>query len=160
MGFLPHRKAFYLKRSKDISKQQEKWKIEKENIKKENAIKQQYEELTEEKRRITTSKLVLLIFLILVVAIFIFIGWATIAEFSIAAAVGQMPGFAPLTALAGTVLSTALVILGYFFKSAKENTQGGITYEKAAANNFDLGEPDQPEESMSGAATNQEGEQK
>lgn len=50
--------------------------------------------------------------------------------------IGQMPSLSPLTAMAGTVFSVTLGTMGYFAKSAKENSKGGITYEAAAAKDF------------------------
>ena len=145
MRFLRHKRSFYLNRSCQISKEQKNWQIEKKNIQRQNDIKNEYNKLSNKNPfKITTGKLALWLFFIICIAVVIFIGWVTIAEISLASLIGVMPSFAPLTALAGTVFSTAIVLVGYFKKSATENSIGGITYEAAAAKDFDQSEQPLP----------------
>ena len=128
MQFLKHNKSFYLKRSQDISKQEKNWQIEKKNIQRQNDLKNQYNELKNKNPfKVTTGKLALWLLFAIAIIVLLFIGWVTVAEFSLAAMIGQM---------AGTVFSVTLGTMGYFAKSAKENSKGGITYEAAAAKDF------------------------
>lgn len=137
MQFLKHNKSFYLKRSQDISKQEKNWQIEKKNIQRQNDLKNQYNELKNKNPfKVTTGKLALWLLFAIAIIVLLFIGQITVAEFSLAAMIGQMPSLSPLTAMVGTVFSVTLGTMGYFAKSAKENSKGGITYEAAAAKDF------------------------
>lgn len=138
MRFLQHKKSYYLKRSLEIAKQQKNWQIEKENLQRQNDLKNQYNQLNKkDPYKVTTAKLALWLLFIITIAVIIFIGWVTVAEIRLAVLTGIMPSFAPLTAMVGAILSMTLGVLGYYAKSAKENSKGGITYEAAAAQGFE-----------------------
>lgn len=77
----------------------------------------------------TTSKLVLIVAALLCLEIIIFCEYMIVKTGDTNA----------LYAMVGAVVSLASVVLGYFVKSTKENTIGGITFESAMAN---LGNPD------------------
>lgn len=77
----------------------------------------------------TTSKLVLIVAALLCLEIIIFCEYMIVKTGDTNA----------LYAMVGAVASLASVVLGYFVKSTKENTIGGITFESAMAN---LGNPD------------------
>ena len=84
----------------------------------------------------TTSKMALWFLFILCFAVIIFTGIVTIKEFALAYALGMMPDFTPLVAMIGGIIGACIDVAAYFAKSAKENTQGGITFQTAAAANF------------------------
>ena len=96
-------------------------------IQRENASKQRVENLKAErqryknKKKISTSKIVLaaMIFLVFIVAIWFMYESHRLADLSQA------------YALLGIVASLAPVIWGYYSKSKAENTEGGIVYESA-----------------------------
>lgn len=82
-------------------------------------------------RRKETSKLVLWFMLILLLAIVIFTGYVTIKMMAVAASIGGMMDFTPLVALISAMVGQVLITLGYFAKSTKENSEGGVTYLNA-----------------------------
>lgn len=71
----------------------------------------------------STSKIVLIVAAILCVEILFFCQWMIVKTGDTNA----------LYAMVGTIATLASVILGYFVKSTKQNTAGGITYETAMA---------------------------
>ena len=106
--------------------------------------KKQYEELKEEyksKKKIPTSKLVLAVLLTSFFAIQIFTGWATIQAMELAKITGVMD-WTPLVTLISSMVGSVISVLGYYAKSTKENTTGGIIYETAMieyqTNDYDL----------------------
>lgn len=72
----------------------------------------------------STSKIVLIVAALLCVEILIFCQWMIVKT-------GDTNS---LYAMVGVIMSLASVVLGYFVKSTKQNTVGGITYETAMAN--------------------------
>lgn len=76
----------------------------------------------------STSKIVLIVAAILCVEILFFCQWMIVRTGDTNA----------LYAMVGVIATLASVVLGYFVKSTKQNTAGGITYETAMAS---LGKP-------------------
>ena len=72
----------------------------------------------------STSKIVLIVAALLCVEILIFCQWMIVKT-------GDTNS---LYAMVGVIMSLASIVLGYFVKSTKQNTVGGITYETAMAN--------------------------
>lgn len=72
----------------------------------------------------STSKIVLIVAALLCVEILIFCQWMIVKT-------GDTNS---LYAMVGVIMSLASIVLGYFVKSTKQNTAGGITYETAMAN--------------------------
>ena len=127
----------YLDRSKDITEEEAKWEIERENIKRRKKIQDEYSELTTVPMdKLSMSKKALIYLFISCTIIEIFTGWVTVQSINLAYAMGMMPDFTPLITLIGVVVGEVIALGAYFVKSAKENTRGGITYESAAARNF------------------------
>ena len=71
----------------------------------------------------STSKIVLIVAALLCVEILVFCQWMIVKT-------GDTNS---LYAMVGVVVSLASIVLGYFMKSTKENTVGGITYDSAMA---------------------------
>lgn len=71
----------------------------------------------------STSKIVLIVAAVLCVEILFFCQWMIVKTGDTNA----------LYAMVGVVATLASVVIGYFVKSTKENTSGGITYETALA---------------------------
>lgn len=69
----------------------------------------------------STSKIVLIVAAILCVEILIFCQWMIVKT-------GDTNS---LYAMVGVITALATIVIGYFVKSTKENTVGGITYETA-----------------------------
>lgn len=138
MFFLKRSKKYYNKKSEKITKQQEKWKIERLNIQRRNDMKNDFDAIQNKNPfRITTGKLAMWFLFILCVCVIIFTGWITLQQFTLAYAIGIMPSFTPLVTMIGAIIGATIDVAAYFAKSAKENTQGGIIFEAAAANNFE-----------------------
>lgn len=76
----------------------------------------------------STSKIVLIVAAILCVEILFFCQWMIVKTGDTNA----------LYAMVGVITALASIIIGYFVKSTKQNTVGGITYETAMAQ---LGKP-------------------
>lgn len=128
----------YLDESKKITQEEEKWEIEKENLKRRNKIREEYDDLVKSTpNKLSMSKKALIFLFISCTFIEIFTAWVTLKSISLAFAMGIMPDFTPLVTLIGAVVGEVVALGAYYAKSAKENTTGGITYESAAAHDFD-----------------------
>lgn len=137
-------KSYYLKRSQEISMQEKKWEIEKQNIERENKIKAEQNELKQKNPyKLTMSKKMLIFLFINCTIIELFTGFIELRSIAltekmiaITGSASVAPDFTPLVALIGAVIGEVIGLAAYFVKSTKENTKGGITFEAAAAENF------------------------
>lgn len=84
--------------------------------------------MKKEKKKISTSKLLMLFLFINCTIIELFTGWVTIQMFQCAIMWGMGLDFTPLVTLIGSVVGEVIGFAVYAIKAAKENTQGGITY--------------------------------
>ena len=91
------------------------------------------------KKKMSTSKLLILFLFINCTLIEIFTGWSTVAMLSIAATTGILD-FSPLVTLIGAVVGEVIGYGIYSAKAAKENTAGGLTYDLAMLNAENEGE--------------------
>ena len=121
---------------------EEKYKKRLERIKKSNLNKKRRQKLRNEKTKYkkhkqlpSTSKLVLIGAVILCLEIIIFAEYAMVKT-------GDLSG---LYAIVGIAATLASVVLGYFFKSKAENTEGGIVYETALKSFYEPQESQSPE---------------
>lgn len=125
-------KEKYEKRQKEINEKVENWEIERENIKKCNGIRDEYNQLTKSKTdKLSMSKKALIFLFINCTLVEIFTGWVTVKSFALAFAMGIMPDFSPLLAIIGAVVGEVVGLMTYYAKSTKENTVGGIVYENS-----------------------------
>lgn len=125
-------KEKYEKRQKEINEKAENWEIERENIKKCNDIRDEYNQLTKSKTdKLSMSKKALIFLFINCTLVEIFTGWVTVKSFALAFAMGIMPDFSPLLAIIGAVVGEVVGLMTYYAKSTKENTVGGIVYENS-----------------------------
>lgn len=125
-------KEKYEKRQKEINEKVENWEIERENIKKCNNIRDEYNQLTKSKTdKLSMSKKALIFLFINCTLVEIFTGWVTVKSFALAFAMGIMPDFSPLLAIIGAVVGEVVGLMTYYAKSTKENTVGGIVYENS-----------------------------
>lgn len=125
-------KEKYEKRQKEINEKVENWEIERENIKKCNNIRDEYNQLTKSKTdKLSMSKKALIFLFINCTLVELFTGWVTIKSFALAFAMGIMPDFSPLLAIIGAVVGEVVGLMTYYAKSTKENTVGGIVYENS-----------------------------
>lgn len=125
-------KEKYEKRQKEINEKVENWEIERENIKKCNNIRNEYDQLTKSKTdKLSMSKKALIFLFINCTLVELFTGWVTIKSFALAFAMGIMPDFSPLLAIIGAVVGEVVGLMTYYAKSTKENTVGGIVYENS-----------------------------
>ena len=125
-------KEKYEKRQKEINEKAENWEIERENIKKCNDIRDEYNQLTKSKTdKLSMSKKALIFLFINCTLVEIFTGWVTVKSFALAFAMGIMPDFSPLLAIIGAVVGEVIGLMTYYAKSTKENTVGGIVYENS-----------------------------
>lgn len=83
------------------------------------------------KKKISTTKLLILFLFLNCTAVEIFTGYVTIENLSLARDVGTMLDFTPLVTLVGAVISEVLGFGVYALKSLKENSCGGIVYDTA-----------------------------
>lgn len=79
-------------------------------------------------KRQETSKLVLWFMLFLLLAIVVFTGYATLHMMTVVTLIGGALDFTPLVALISAIVGQVIITLGYFAKSTKENSEGGVTY--------------------------------
>lgn len=102
---------------------------------KEKKIQQIKEQLAQavpkKERKITTSKLLLWSLFFVLLGIILFTGYITISMMNIVLLSGGtlMWDFTPVVALITAIAGEVILILGYFIKSTKENSKGGIVYQ-------------------------------
>ena len=82
------------------------------------------------KKMSTTKKFILFLF-INCTLIELFTGWVTVQNLILAREMGVLLDFTPLVTLIGAIVGEVFSFAVYAAKSAKENTKGGIIYEKA-----------------------------
>lgn len=82
-------------------------------------------------KKISTSKLLIALLFINCTAIEIFTGWAMVKMLAIALVTSISIDFTPLVALIGAVVGEVIGYAIYSLKAMKENTIGGLVYEKA-----------------------------
>lgn len=82
------------------------------------------------KKMSTTKKFMLFLF-INCTLIELFTGWVTVQNLILAREMGVLLDFTPLVTLIGAIVGEVFSFAVYAAKSAKENTKGGIIYEKA-----------------------------
>ena len=137
MLYLLKSKETYLKKAEQLTKEEANWEIEKENIKRRNDIRNEYQQLTKSTpKQLPTSKKALIFLLVNCSLIEIFTLWVTIKSINLATIMGIIPDFTPLITLIGAIVGEVIGLVAYYAKSAKENSIGGIVYERAAAANF------------------------
>lgn len=96
----------------------------------------------------TTSKKLIAFLFINCTAIELFTMYVTLKSFYLAYAIGMMVDFTPLVALIGAVVSEVIGFAIYSLKAAKENTKGGIVYDKIIGERY-YQEQEQEEEEES-----------
>ena len=117
---------------KAVRKREKRWNVEKPLLETDCAIEAERRYFCKkEKRKISTSKLLIAFLFINCTLIELFTGWAIIKMLAIVATTGAMIDFTPLVTLIGTVISEVIGYAIYALKSAKENSVGGIVYDKA-----------------------------
>lgn len=82
-------------------------------------------------KKISTSKLLIAFLFINCTVIEIFTGWAMVKMLAIALVTGISIDFTPLVALIGAVVGEVFGYAIYSLKAMKENTVGGLVFEKA-----------------------------
>ncbi len=87
--------------------------------------------MKENKKKMSTSKKLILFLFINCTVIELFTLFITLFSFPLAAAIGVLPDFSPLTTLIGAVVAETIGFAIYSLKAMKENTVGGITYDMA-----------------------------
>ena len=82
------------------------------------------------KKMSTTKKFMLFLF-INCTLIELFTGWVTVQNLILAREMGILLDFTPLVTLIGAIVGEVFSFAVYAAESTKENTKGGIIYEKA-----------------------------
>lgn len=121
---------------KDLTREEKEWEEKKPLLEREYKLeqdKQAFKDTHPKRKKISTSKLLVAFLFINCTIIEIFTGWVTVKEFDLAATVATAPDLTPLVTLIGAVVSEVIGFAVYAAKSAKENTQGGIVYERTMA---------------------------
>ena len=119
---------------KQVEQEEERWKLEKPLRERQAAIRNDKAEFENKKRKISTSKLLIIFLFINCTLIEIFTGWAMVKMLSLALIAGTMIDFTPLVAFIGAVVGEVFSYAIYSLKSTKENTVGGIVYDSVINN--------------------------
>ena len=126
--------GYYKRQAKRIGKEEKCWEIEKSNIERRNKMDEERRAITQEKRRITTSKFLVLFLFANCTAVQVVAIIATIESFHVAMATGMAPDMSALIALISAIVGEVIGYAVYAVKATKENMKGGITYDMAFAN--------------------------
>lgn len=131
---------------RQVEQEEKRWQLEKPLRERQAAIRNDKAEFENKKRKISTSKLLIIFLFINCTLIEIFTGWAMVKMLSLAFVAGTMIDFTPLVALIGAIVGEVFGYAIYSLKSTKENTVGGIVYDSVINNNSDNKEPSLPQE--------------
>lgn len=130
---------------RQVEQEEERWKLEKPLRERQAAIRNDKAEFENKKRKISTSKLLIIFLFVNCTLIEIFTGWAMVKMLSLAFVAGTMIDFTPLVAIIGAVVGEVFGYAIYSLKSTKENTVGGIVYDSVINSSNDK-EPSPPQE--------------
>ena len=120
----------YQKKIERITREEQNWTNQKKYLNKKIELKKDKELfLLKNKKKISTSKILILFLFINCTAIEIFTGWVTIKSFSYSLMTGNAIDFSPLVTLIGAVVGEVIGFAIYSLKSTKENTAGGVVYD-------------------------------
>lgn len=122
------------KEQQEIIEKEQKWEIEKDIKEREYKIRQDKDQLKSKyKKRVSTSKLLILFLFLSCSLIELFTGWVTVESLRLGETLMMFPDFSPLITLIGAVVGEVVGFAIYAVKSTKENTTGGIVYETTMA---------------------------
>ena len=120
----------YQKKIEKITREEQNWANQKKYLNKKIELKKDKELfLLKNKKKISTSKILILFLFINCTVIEIFTGWVTIKSFSYSLMTGNAIDFSPLVTLIGAVVGEVIGFAIYSLKSTKENTAGGVVYD-------------------------------
>lgn len=120
----------YQKKIEKITREEQNWTNQKKYLNKKIELKKDKELfLLKNKKKISTSKILILFLFINCTVIEIFTGWVTIKSFSYSLMTGNAIDFSPLVTLIGAVVGEVISFAIYSLKSTKENTAGGVVYD-------------------------------
>ena len=115
------------KELQQLEQKQQQWIQQKEIILKKQKLYNDKQKIKEKSRKkISTSKLIVLFLFLNCTAIEIFTGYITIKGLNLG-----FIDFSPLTTLISSVVGEVICFAVYAYKATKENTEGGITYQNA-----------------------------
>ena len=117
---------------RDIKYEERRWAREKRLLKRKQRIIKEKEAL--KPKKFTTTKLIIFFLFLNCTLIELFTFWATIQSIELAKIAMINPDFTPLITLIGTVVGEVIGFAIYAIKSMRENTSGGIVYDKAFHN--------------------------
>lgn len=119
---------------KKLTKEEQMWEKEKSKIERKQKLEADKKStLQKQKRKISTTKLLIAFLFINCTLIELFTGWAIIQSIQLAAIMAISPDFSPLIALIGAIVSEVMGFAIYAIKSTKENTKNGIVFETTMA---------------------------
>ena len=129
----------YQKKIEKIIKEEQDWAdYKKYLIRKIKLIEDKESFLLENKKKISTSKILILFLFINCTIIEIFTGWVTVKSFSYSLITGNSIDFSPLVTLIGSVIGEVTGFAIYSLKSANEKAEGGIVYDSIFRNKEDV----------------------
>lgn len=108
---------------------EQKWEKKKALLERKNKIKE--EKAIFKKRLPSTSKILIAYLFFNCTLIELFTCYVILKSFGLAEITGLPIDFSPLTTLIGSVVGEVVGFAIYALKSTKENTKGGIIYDKA-----------------------------
>lgn len=116
-----------------ITEKEKRWEEQKKILQRENNLRHQKMQFFfgKARKKLSTSKLLILLLFINCTIIEIFVGWVTIRSLELASWSMITPDFTPLVTLVGAVVTQVVGYAVYAIKAAKENSKGGITYMAA-----------------------------
>lgn len=120
----------FLMKDKKLREQEKSWKREKNLQKRKSKLKQEREQLENTgKMKLSTTKLIVLFILCNCTLVEAYSMWVMYKLMDLSA----------LYSLIAAVVGESITFIAYAAKSTKENTVGGITYEKAMSENCGKG---------------------
>lgn len=118
-------------KKKKILEQEKEWEEDKLFLEKKKKLLHDKKDFFIMFPKISTSKLLILFLFLNCTAIEIFTGWVTIQCINLTTITMMAPDLTPLVTLIGAVVSEVIGFAIYSIKAARENTKGGLVYDKA-----------------------------
>lgn len=112
-----------------IDKKEMAWKAEKNILERKIALKEEKQQFKKKIKKSTSKMLIAFLFFNFTL-IELFTGYITVKQLLISSQLGLAVDFTPLVTLIGAVVGEVMSFAIYSLKAAKENSAGGIVYEK------------------------------
>ncbi len=117
---------------REVRREEKKWEKEKDLLTRYKKVKDERRAFNFSKLpRISTTKILMVLLFLNCTAVEVFTGYITLKNFELSLITDHPLDLTPLVTLVGAVVSEVIGFAVYSLKASKENTKGGIIFERA-----------------------------